>query len=118
MSISILVHIGLIIICFTVNFHFNELFHYMKSICRIHFIDSVFCRTKRLDRDDFSGFISYKGINGLYLVSIAVTLTHQFLTIVCYPINLVSSSRFQYLLFGLFILFQYFEIRLKQLIVQ
>ena len=118
MSITILVHIRLIIICFAVNFHFNELFHNMKSICRIHFIDSVFGRTKRFDRHDFSGFIRHKGINGLHLVSIAVTLAYQFLSIVRYPINLVSSSRLQYLLFGLFILFQYFEICLKQLIVQ
>ena len=118
MSISILVHIGLIIICFAVNFHFNELFHNMKSICRIHFIDSVFGRTKRLDRHDFSGFIRHKGINGLHLVSIAVTLAYQFLALIRYTINLVSGSRLQHLLFRLFILFQYFEICLKQLIVQ
>ena len=118
MSITILVHIRLIIIRFAVNFYFNEFFHNMKSICRIHFIDSVFCRTKRLDRHDFSGFISHKGINSLHLVSIAVTLAHQFLSIVRYPINLVSSSRLEHLLFRLFILFQYFEICLKQLVIQ
>ena len=93
MSITILVHIRLIIIRFAVNFYFNEFFHNMKSICRIHFIDSVFGRTKRLDR-------------------------HQFLSIVRYPINLVSSSRLEHLLFRLFILFQYFEICLKQLVIQ
>ena len=118
MCIAVFVNIRFVIVCLAVNYNFNKLFCDMKSICRIHLINTIPCRAKRLHRHNLAGFIRYKGIYGFHLVSIAVTLFNQFLAMLCYLVNLISSSRLQHLLFCLFIFFQDFQIGFKQFVIE
>ena len=113
MCIAVFINIRFVIVCLAVNYNFNKLFRDMKSICRIHLINTISCRAKRLHCHNLAGFIRYKGIYGFHLVSIAVTLFNQFFIILCYLVNLISSSRLQHLFFCLFIFFQDFQICLE-----
>ena len=92
MGVTILILPTLIVICLTVDCHFNVFFCDMQTAGRIRLINPVRAGFQLLHGHHFAGIICDKLIHGFYLVSVTIGLLHQFLALVCQPVYLVCRT--------------------------